>query len=102
MTAVLAVQPTAAYAASALPAHAPTGVVNEVPIRTSSNVDARAVQATTADAAGAAPRWRYTGARYYWEIECHSYATRMTYTTGWRTQCRGPHTDGYYYLWAYH
>jgi hypothetical protein len=62
-----------------------------------------AVQASTAvDAATAAPRWQYTGARYYWAIECNWDANELTYATGWPTQCRGPHTDGYYYLWAYH
>ncbi|WP_369780613.1 hypothetical protein [Streptomyces sp. R33] len=62
-----------------------------------------AVQASTVgDAATAAPRWQYTGARYYWAIECNWDANELTYATGWPTQCRGPHTDGYYYLWAYH
>ncbi|MFG2501959.1 hypothetical protein ACGFSB_27575 [Streptomyces sp. NPDC048441] len=61
-----------------------------------------AVQVSTNGDVAAAAKWRYTGSRYWYAIQCHSDAVNLTYTTGWPTQCRGPHTDGYYYLWAYH
>ncbi|MFI6585936.1 hypothetical protein [Embleya sp. NPDC050493] len=76
---------------------------------TASTNDAGPAVAVRAGAAGgvsadevAAVQWRYTGNRYFFSVECHSAAVQLTYATGWATQCRGPHTDGYYYLWAYH
>ena len=59
-------------------------------------------QASANGESAAAATWIYTGQRYFFSVECHSAAVSLTYATGWATQCRGPHTDGYYYLWAYH
>jgi hypothetical protein len=74
-----------------------------VPAQATQSGDVRVgTQASTNGESAAAAKWQYTGQRYFFAIECHQAAAELTYITGWPGQCRGPHTDGYYYLWAYH